>query len=538
MRSLRRLCFGIKMSFFAKFNARQQMGIAALIMGMSVLLSRFMGLFRDKVISWQFGAGGETDLYFAAFVLPDFLNYLLAGGYVSITLIPLLAKLMEEDRENAWRFFSAVFLWAGTVVAVLSLILWIFAPYIVPYLAPGFTEPQLARLTEFLRIILPAQVCFLPGACFTALLYIRRQFAVPALIPLIYNGMILLCGVALPHFGIAEGMEGFCWGVLLGAFLGSLYLPYCAAKSGGIVLYRVWKHPYLKRFLLLALPLMLGQSIVVLDEQFIRVFGSMAGTGEVSLLSYARRIMMVPVGVVAQAAGVASFPFLASLFAKKDMENFCLTLHKAIKNTLIIVIPLTAYLVAAAMPVLGLIFEGGRFGPEDTLAAAPYLQIMLLAVPFWCIQQILGRAFYAMENTKTPAAVGSVITVLLLPVYYVASPIFGGTAIAFLTAFSVFLYAIVMLFAGSKYFLSAYKGMFCLFLKNVLLVCIPFCVCYYAGEYAQFVLREKFSLLFVQFVHICVSGIFFVTVYFVMAKLFMPENIQLILAPFLRRLKK
>ena len=70
------------MSFFAKINARQQMGIAALIMGFSVLISRFMGLFRDKVISWQFGASGETDLYFAAFILPDFLNYLLAGGYL------------------------------------------------------------------------------------------------------------------------------------------------------------------------------------------------------------------------------------------------------------------------------------------------------------------------------------------------------------------------------------------------------------------------------------------------------------------------
>lgn len=526
------------MSFFAKLNARQQMGMAALIMGASVLLSRFMGLFRDKVISWQFGAGGETDLYFAAFVLPDFLNYLLAGGYVSITLIPLLAGLMEKDTDSAWRFFSAVFLWASALVAVLSLILWIFAPHIVPYLAPGFTEEQLARLTEFLRIILPAQVCFLPGACFTALLYIRRQFAVPALVPLIYNGMILLCGAALPYFGIARGMEGFCWGVLLGAFLGSFYLPYRAAKSGGICFVNVWKHPYLRRFLLLALPLMLGQSIVVLDEQFIRVFGSMAGTGEVSLLSYARRIMMVPVGVVAQAAGVASFPFLASLFAKNDMENFCDTLHKAIKNTLIVVMPLTAYLVAAAMPVLGLIFEGGRFSPEDTLLAAPYLQIMLLAVPFWCLQQILGRAFYAMENTKTPAVVGTVITVLLLPVYYFGAPAFGGAAVAFLTAFSVFLYALVMLFVGRKYFLPAYQGMFCLFLKNVLLVCIPFCISRYAGLYAERVLQDVFSLLLVQLAHICVSGLAFAAAYFVLAGLFMPENIRLILAPFLRRLKK
>ena len=85
------------------------MGIAALIMAGSVFLSRLMGLVRDKVVSWQFGAGGESDVYFAAFVVPDFLNYLLAGGYISITLIPLLSKRFEEDEADGWRFFSAVF---------------------------------------------------------------------------------------------------------------------------------------------------------------------------------------------------------------------------------------------------------------------------------------------------------------------------------------------------------------------------------------------------------------------------------------------
>ena len=88
------------------------MGAAALIMAFSVLLSRLMGLFRDKIISWQFGAGGEADIYFSAFVVPDFLNYLLAGGYVSITLIPLLSRRFEENEEDGWRFFSTVFSWA------------------------------------------------------------------------------------------------------------------------------------------------------------------------------------------------------------------------------------------------------------------------------------------------------------------------------------------------------------------------------------------------------------------------------------------
>ncbi len=184
------------MSIKKIFISKQQMGIAALIMGLSILISRFMGLFRDKVISWQFGASGETDLYFAAFVLPDFINYLLAGGYVSITIIPLLSKLFAEN-DKPWEFFSCIFLWTTFAISFLSILGWVFAPQIVPYLAPGFTEEQLNRLSYFLRIILPAQVCFLPGACFSAILYIRKQFLIPALMPLIYNGFILLCGILM-----------------------------------------------------------------------------------------------------------------------------------------------------------------------------------------------------------------------------------------------------------------------------------------------------------------------------------------------------
>ena len=206
-----------------RLTATHKMGIAALIMAGSVFLSRLMGLVRDKVVSWQFGAGAESDVYFAAFVVPDFLNYLLAGGYISITLIPLLSKRFEEDEADGWRFFSAVFWWAALGIAALTAVAWIFAPELARIVGPGFSPEKQARLAHFLRIILPAQVFFLPGACVSALLYIRKQFLAPALTPLIYNGCIIAGGLLVT----GRGMEGFCWGVLFGAALGSFLLPVC-----------------------------------------------------------------------------------------------------------------------------------------------------------------------------------------------------------------------------------------------------------------------------------------------------------------------
>ena len=101
-------------------SSRQHMGAAALILAASTILSRLMGLIRDKVISWQFGAGGEADMYFAAFVVPDIINYLLAGGFMSITIIPLLSRRFQEDEADAWRFFSCVFCWTLTASLLLT----------------------------------------------------------------------------------------------------------------------------------------------------------------------------------------------------------------------------------------------------------------------------------------------------------------------------------------------------------------------------------------------------------------------------------
>lgn len=444
-----------------QLTATHKMGIAALIMGGSIFLSRIMGLVRDKVVSWQFGAGAEADIYFAAFVVPDFLNYLLAGGYISITLIPILSKRFEENPADGWRFFSTVFTWAGLSIGLLTAVAWVFAPQLSVVVAPGFDAAQSARLALFLRIILPAQLFFLLGACVSALLYIRKQFYVPAITPLVYNACIIGGGVLLGALYPERGMEGFCWGVLGGAVLGAFILPVWAARRGGLTLCVSFAHPLMKRFIVLALPLMVGQSVVVLDEQFVRIFGSLAGEGAVSLLNYARRIMLVPVGVVAQAAGVASYPFLAALIARNDEPAFNQTLHSALRGSLLIIIPATGLMIALAAPILGLIFEGGRFNASQTLSTAPLLQIMLLAVPFWAVQQVMGRAFYARQNTLTPAIVGTVATLAVLPVYPWAVGLWNAAGVALLTTVSLVAYTVALsLVWRARHGSAAFTGLF------------------------------------------------------------------------------
>lgn len=435
----------------------QRLGPAAIIMATSVFLSRFMGLIRDKVISYYFGAGLETDIYNASFVIPDFLNYLLAGGYFSITLIPLMTRYFKNSEDDGWNFFSSAFWWVTIVSCSVTLVVWIFAQPLAILAAPGFARPEtppeaLERLVVFLRIILPAQACFLPGACLTAVLIMRRQFTVPALTPLVYNGCIILVGLFFIKLMPERGIEGFSWGVLCGAALGSFTLPLMAARAGGLKLRPIFSHPGLKSFILLALPLMLGQSIVVLDEQFIRIFGSWGPEGDMSHLNYARRIMMVPVGVVAQAAGVASYPFLASLIADGNKQGFDSTVNKALLTSLAVIMPLSFWMISVATPTIRLIFQQGAFSAEATAATSALLVIMLCATAFWAVQQVLGRGFYANQDTITPVLAGTASTALALPLYYLLATKYGAKGVAVAGVCSMAMYTVFMLWRWVRHF--------------------------------------------------------------------------------------
>ncbi|SFM46079.1 murein biosynthesis integral membrane protein MurJ [Thermodesulforhabdus norvegica] len=449
-------------------RSRQGITLAAIIISSSILISRFMGLVRDKIISYWFGASIESDIYFTAFVIPDFINYLLAGGYFSITLIPILQELFLKDEKEAWDFFFCALFWTTLIAVLITLIMEITAPMVIPGIAPGFDEAAIRRLTLFVRIILPAQIFFISGAFFNGLLYLKKHFIIPSLAPLLYNLFIISGGIMLRR----HGMIGFCWGVLLGAFVGSFLLPLITVIINEEMKFSLrLNHPSMKRFIRTALPLMLGQSIVVLDEQFFRIFGSMAGEGAVSRLNYARRLVFVPVGVVAQAAAVASYPFLAELFAKKDYSRFAETLDRAIQKSLFLALALTGILFAVAEPAVGIVFGQGRFLIDDVLQTKTLFRILLVTVPLWTYQQILGRAFYATGDTLTPVAVGTVATFISIPVFHYGRILMGERGIALASVMGLIIYCVGLGSLWRKRFpIRSFEVITCLFRST--LTCI------------------------------------------------------------------
>lgn len=510
-------------------SGQQRLGAAALLLAASALLSRLMGLIRDKIISWQFGASHEADMYFAAFVVPDIINYLLAGGFMSITIIPLLARSFQRDENDAWRLFSAVFFCMLIAACLLTSVGEIWARPLASIIAPGFDASQCVRLASFMRIILPGQIFFLAGACFTALLFLRRQFAAPALSPLIYNGCIIIFGLCLPLLpGCAPdfGMTGYCIGVSIGAFLGAFVLPLAIALKDGVALKPVLWHPGLKQFLFIALPLMLGQTVVMLDEQFLRIFGSMLEEGAVSLLNYARRIAQVPVSLMGQAVAVASYPFLVRLLAEHKQREFDQTLNAALAATLSLIIPCSLWMMSAARPILGIIFEGGRFGSAETLACAPLAQILLAPAPVWIIYMVIARAFYAHEDTLTPALTGTAITMLCIPCYYWLAVPNGAWAIAIVSGLSLCAYVVwLMLIWKRRHGCGAFQGLGKLSCKAAYCSLPPALVAWLTCELAM---RDFFAVspLFTHFIKLAINVTLFLALALPVAKLAAPELLE------------
>lgn len=503
------------------------MGFAALVISAGILLSRFMGLLRDKLISLLFGATLESDLYFAAFVIPDFINYLLAGGYFSITLIPFLTQCFEKDEEEGWRLFSTIVTWVIIVISLITLVAFIFAQPLARLAAPGLGEEALVRLAHFLRIILPAQIFFLGGSCVSALLFMRKQFTVPALAPVVYNLFIILGGLLLRE----RGMEGFCWGVLAGSVIGNFLLPVFTARSGGGLRFSFsFYHSDIKKYFLLALPLMIGQSITVIDEQYIRIFGSLAGVGAISWLNYARRIMLVPVSVVAQAASVASYPFLADLFVKRDLPRFYSTVRSALQNVLTLLIPASLWMMLAAEPIVRLIFQQGRFGPADTAQTAGLLRILLLCAGCWGYQQVLGRAFYSRLDTITPAIIGTGVTLLSIPVYYALTVSAGPVGVAAASAGSILAYgAVLTAWWIYKIGAEAFTGLFGTSLKVVALSLLSLLPAWAAALLNPF--SPQGYPLFSAFFELILSGLAFTIFFAALAGYFIPAAAR----PFLER---
>ena len=384
-----------------------------------VMLSRIIGYGRELYIAWAFGANKMTDAYNAGFTIPDWVNYLVAGGTASITFVSIYSRFLAENREDeAQKTFSIIITVMTSIMAVGIVLAEIFTPQLNRWMfggPNGFNDQQLVLCNHLTRILLPAQLFFYAGGVVSAVLLTHRRFLLPALGPLIYNLFIIFGGVL---FQRQAGIASLAYGAVAGAFVGIFLISAAGAARMGIG-YRVSFHvsnPAFREWVKLSVPLMVGVSLVSADDWILRHFAS-GSTGAISRLNYAKRLFLVPIAVLGQAAGQASFPFFARLYGEKRFREYASTVNDSVSRLGSLSLLASGFMICTALPLIDLAYRRGHFTFVDSQVTAVYFAWFSISLAMWAAQSLYARAYYASGNTLIPMLATTAIFAASLPMY-------------------------------------------------------------------------------------------------------------------------
>jgi putative peptidoglycan lipid II flippase len=417
---------------------------ASAVMMTAIFASRLLGMLRDTVIAFRFGQNELTDAYRAAFQLPDLLFFMVAGGALSSSLMPIFSRYWETgQREEAWRVFSIVATVMVSLTTALVLLLEILAPLAVALMFPGFDAERLALTTHMTRIVLPAQICFLLGGLMMATLYARKHFVAPALGPNIYNIGIIFGGLVL---ALWLGVSGLAWGALAGAFIGSVLLPLVMMRRLGSAFRLEFnlRHEGAREVFRLMLPVMFGLSLPGIYMLILRVFASWLPVGAISALDNANRQMQAPLGIVGQGIALAIFPALTTLAAREEWGALRETLRRGLRLVWFLTAPATALLLVLAEDISRVLLQYGRFTPTDTPLVASALRAFALGLFAWSGQALIARGFFALRDSLTPVLVGTAVTMVFVPLCMLLMRLQGHVGLALATSIAATLQMVWM----------------------------------------------------------------------------------------------
>ncbi|MCU0513747.1 MAG: murein biosynthesis integral membrane protein MurJ [Anaerolineae bacterium] len=430
----------------AETNARVAGATAILAAGN--ILSRALGLMRETVMTYFFGATAAVDAYQVAVIIPKAIYDLLIGGHINGAIVPVLSEIVTlKGRTELWRVVSLLLSLAAVALALLVLLLQVFALPLVQLTAGGADAATLALAAELLRLTAPALVFMGLFAVLSGTLYALKKFTLPALAGLVFNGCIVaftmlfappLRPTLAPGFTLEplaplvlwrdpQGVTAVAAGWLVGA-LAQMLLQLPALRGSHLRFSLHWRHPAFRSIALLYAPVMFS---LVMDTLIIRPFSynlaSQTGSGSIAYMNWATTLIQFPQGLVATAISVAILPTLAGQAALVSAEHrraFKDTLGLGLRLATTLIVPATAGLFLLANPIIALLFEHGAFTVADTNITALALRLYLVGLPFAAIDLLLVYAFYARKDTLTPALVGilslavyMVVAVALLPHY-------------------------------------------------------------------------------------------------------------------------
>lgn len=389
------------------FSAEQKtITAAALLIGASSLVSRLLGVVRERLLVGEFGVGDTLDAYYAAFQIPNFLFNLLILGTLSAAFVPVFTDYLEEKRNEAWRIAASVLNITIVVMGGLSVVLYILTPLLMNVVAPGFVGEKLRLASELTRLMLLSPFLFSISAVFGGILTSFRRFLVLSLAPLVYNVSIIMGIVVLaPRYGI----RGVALGVVFGAALHALIqIPVAASLGFRFQPLFDFANRGVRQIGRLFVPRIFGIDITQISLLVGTIIGSTLAVGSVALFNLATNIETVALGVFGIPFAVAVFPALSRAAAKKSRADFIRAFSSTARQILFFLLPISAMTIVLRAHIVRLVIGTRQISWDDTRLAAAALALFAITLAFQGLTPLLSRTFYALKNTWIPVVVSGV----------------------------------------------------------------------------------------------------------------------------------
>ena len=386
-------------------STSQSITSAAIIIGALSLVSRLVGIFRDRILAAEFGAGDTLDIYYAAFRLPDLVYNLLIIGAVSAGLIPVFTSLLSQNKKNeAWKLINSILNILSLGLIVVCLILFASAPWLLPFITPGFDPEKMRLVVGLSQVMFLSPILLGLSAIFGSILQSFRKFFAYSIAPIFYNVGIIFGALFFVKW---LGIYGLAWGVVLGAGLHFLIqlLPVFFTD------YRYsFSFDFKNKFVIDVVKLMLPRTLSLIVSQMnflvITIMASTLAAGSLAIFNLSNNLQNFPLGIFGVSLAVAALPALSSLWAKGKKNDFVTALSTTFRQTLFFIVPLSVLFYVLRAQIVRVILGAGNFNWYDTRLTAACLAIFCLGLFAQGAYPLVIRGFYDLHNTKTPFYVG------------------------------------------------------------------------------------------------------------------------------------
>jgi putative peptidoglycan lipid II flippase len=386
---------------------RRRLAWSTAIFSLATGLSRVLGLVREMVLAYYFGAAGKINSFTVAFQVPNLVRALVANAALSSAFVPVFSDLLEKgDRKRAWRVASSVFWLMLLGLGALTALFIVAAPLVM-----GPFHPVDLNLTVGLsRVLFPVVTLLGVSGIVVGILNSYDEFTIPALTPVLWNVAIIL-GLVLgvPHaHGTDAKLYVYAVSILVGTVLQVLLpLPWLRGRDDRLRLVIDWRDPAVAQTFKLMVPVTLGLGLINVNALIDTFFASRLINPRLApnAIDKAFRIYMLPQGMFSVAVATVLFPSLARLAARRDIGGFRRTVGLGLRQIAFLLVPASVVSAVLAEPIVRLLYERGQFTPAQTTVVAGALAAFSLGLAFNGTMLMLNRAFFSLQSNWLPAVV-------------------------------------------------------------------------------------------------------------------------------------